>query len=270
MLILPGRGARGQRPSGPVVLNRQSVHSQWLDDLFLPLSLDASGRDFGRYRVVREVRGTAPSFQPSPWPLGSAFRSVSGGCYSYGGNPTDTYQTNFTIAFWFRTRDTAQTNKYLLERDRNGLSIIYGYVANSIEVFSTFYTGSDPRTGSQITVDDTLWHHIAYTYDGSTWAGYKDGQQVFSTARTFSMPNTASARINIGNNDDLNANPDVELAHVLMRPVAMPAAAIWQLWEPNTRWDLYWVPGRTLYLDLAAGGGGGSTRRFLSLLGVGP
>ena len=29
-------------------------------------------------------------------------------------------------------------------------------------------------------LEDTEWHHIAYTYDGVTWSGYIDGIQVFT------------------------------------------------------------------------------------------
>jgi hypothetical protein len=102
---------------------------------------------------------------------------------------------NFTIEFWIKLASTGQTNKYVIARNNSvgsGQSaIIYGFVANKFEFFADSYTGTDPRTGSQITVADTNWHHIGYTYDGTTWAGYLDGASVFSTSRTFSL-STAS------------------------------------------------------------------------------
>ena len=52
---------------------------------------------------------------------------------------------------------------------------------------SSSYTGDNPRTGSQIPIANTDWHQVAYTYDGSTWAGYRDGENIFSLPRTFSL-----------------------------------------------------------------------------------
>src|SRR5439155_1685078 len=60
-------------------------------------------------------------------------------------------------------------------------------VNNTVEFYASGFTGSDPRPGSGIVLNDTNFHHIAYKYDGVTWAGFLDGQPVFSVARTFSL-----------------------------------------------------------------------------------
>ena len=246
-----------RRPTGPFALDlSHPLAVRLLGDLYVPFHL-RSGLSVvrrGGGAGVLSVSGNRPSPGPAPDPLGWAMQSVSGGAFTVPTNATDTYQTNFAIAFWVRCRSTGQANKYLLERDRNGLSIIYGYVANAVEVFSSFYTGSDPRTGSQITVSDTQWHHIAYTYDGATWSGYLDGRVVFSTARTFSMPSTASSTAVLGNNWDLTANPDIDLAEVLMVPYALSAAEVAYLWAPSTRWDLHGQRRRTYFVPAGAGG----------------
>jgi Concanavalin A-like lectin/glucanases superfamily len=103
--------------------------------------------------------------------------------------------THFTISFWMKSATPNPPQTYIICRCHVGgvgqTALIYGYVASTVEFYATGFTGSDPRTGSQITVNDTFWHHIVYDYDGTTWSGYKDGVQIFSTARTFSLSTIA-------------------------------------------------------------------------------
>lgn len=98
---------------------------------------------------------------------------------------------NFTLSLWFKPSSTTQSNKYILSRNNsvgtNQSAIIYEYVNDQVEFYATGYTGSDPRTGSQIPIIDTNWHNITYSYNGTTWAGYLDGVNVFSTSRTFGL-----------------------------------------------------------------------------------
>ena len=108
--------------------------------------------------------------------------------------------TNFTLAFWFKPANLTQTNTYILERaaaggadPNNGYAVLWEYANNQVEFYAGDYTGSNPRTGSGLTLSDTNWHHIIYTYDGSTWEGYLDGANVFSTARTFTLDGGAGA-----------------------------------------------------------------------------
>jgi len=96
----------------------------------------------------------------------------------------------FTILLW--VAGSAGSNQYLASRV-NDAAIIYQFTTDTVEFFSSGYTGSDPRTGSQISLpasDTTTPHLIAYVYDAGTWSGYKDGSQVFSVSRTFSLPGT--------------------------------------------------------------------------------
>ena len=110
---------------------------------------------------------------------------------------------SFTYELWFKSTNTAQTNTYLLQNSSptgTQNSIIYNYVSNKIEFFALGYTGSNPRSGSQLTVSDTNWHKIDYTYNGTTWAGYLDGSQIFATKTTFSL-STHAGPLYIGGAD---------------------------------------------------------------------
>lgn len=80
----------------------------------------------------------------------------------------------------------------------NNAAVIYGFVADTVEFFSIGYSGSNPRTGSQISLpssDTSTPHLIGYVYDGTTFKGYKDGVQVFSNTMTFSLPSSTALYI---------------------------------------------------------------------------
>lgn len=81
-------------------------------------------------------------------------------------------------------------SSYLLSRAGNSAAIIHNYVSGKVEFFATNYTGTDPRTGSQIdlsAVDTTIPHQIAYRYDNGNWSGILDGVEVFNVSRTFAL-----------------------------------------------------------------------------------
>lgn len=121
------------------------------------------------------------------------------GLYHYVNIPSTpdlVISNRFTIEFWFRSDDLNQFQKHLISY--NGinpsarLGVIYDFANDQIEFWSNGHTGTDPRSASSIPVTDTNWHHIAYSYNGTNWVGYKDGVQVFSWTRTFvlsTLPN---------------------------------------------------------------------------------
>ena len=99
---------------------------------------------------------------------------------------------NFAISLWFKPSQVSQTNTYLLSKltsggGDNAYSVIWQYTTNCVEFYSGSYSGTNPRTGSCMTVADTNWHNIVYTYNGNIWQGYLDNKQVFSTTETFSL-----------------------------------------------------------------------------------
>lgn len=106
-------------------------------------------------------------------------------------DPSLRLTNNFTIAFWMKAANLTQTNKYILSKN-NFYAILWEYVNNTVEFFALGFAGPDnPRVGSQIVVADTDWHYIVYAYDGSTWMGYKDGKEVFSLIKTFTLGTSA-------------------------------------------------------------------------------
>lgn len=118
--------------------------------------------------------------------------------------PFDGSNGPFTFAFWFRATSNAQSNTYIFTfTDAGGgnqTSIIYEYVNDAVEFYTTA-GGASPRTGSQIAVADTSWHHVAYRKSASgasEWAYFLDGTKtVINASINFTLP-TGTDRLCMG------------------------------------------------------------------------
>lgn len=96
---------------------------------------------------------------------------------------------------------TGQAATGYLACRQNNAAIIHNFVAGQVEFFATGYSGSDPRTGSQIplsNVDTTVPHLIVYRYDNGQWSGLLDGVEIFNVARSFGCL-ASHATIYVGN-----------------------------------------------------------------------
>lgn len=127
---------------------------------------------------------------------GPTFDSANGGSIVFDGindyvnlgtniNFSD-YINGFTIGFWVKVLNTSQFRRYLFSKRNtvgtdNQFSIIYGYVANTFELYGGVSGGASQniRTNSQISVNDNNWHFLYYTV-GATTTGYLDAISKFT------------------------------------------------------------------------------------------
>lgn len=135
----------------------------------------------------------------------------------------------WAILFWFKSNSTLQSTKYIsaFSTGANQISVIYEYVANRIEMFTTGHTGTAPRTGSQITIGDTLWHHIAYRKAASGTAEYAyflDGvKTVINASATTTFPATGTPNTVLLNSAAMAAStPDAQLAEYAVYEGTVP------------------------------------------------
>lgn len=101
--------------------------------------------------------------------------------------------SGFTFMAQFSLKNAEQAKKYFMclnPPDATQMAIIYGYVNNTFELYSDGPNYSAIRTGSQIVVEDTDMHTIAYTYDGAKLLGYLDGAKVVDVIPAISMFST--------------------------------------------------------------------------------
>jgi hypothetical protein len=108
----------------------------------------------------------------------------------------------FTFSAWMKSAYPCTTGMYFYGRMPLGQNaqqhaLICGYATNQVEFYASGYFGADPRAGSSLSIPDDGWHQYAYTYNGSVWAGYCDGEPVFSTNRLFSLAFTDDFTINL-------------------------------------------------------------------------
>ena len=125
-------------------------------------------------------------------------------------DPALRISNRFTLAFWMKADTMAQSQTYLIHRSLNQVAVIYEYVDNHVELFSGSATGDDPRTGSQMAIPDTDWHHVAYTYDGTTLRGYIDGTEQISVTKSFTL-STNTGDWNFGSAAGATGNFDGKL-----------------------------------------------------------
>lgn len=137
---------------------------------------------------------------------------------------------NFTIEFWFKTQSVSQTQKYIFSKggSSNQYAIIYEYVDNQMEFYSFGgSTGADPRNVSQIAINDTNWHHIAYTYNGTSFTGYRDGNLVFTaTGLVFNLNPLSGSNLFLGSSPIGGANPGMNMDEFRMWNRALSQAEI--------------------------------------------
>lgn len=112
--------------------------------------------------------------------------------------------SNFAVCLTFKFNSIGQGSRYVISERAVGevvgsfqFSIVYGFVTNTFELHGANggYSGSDPRPGSKIVVADVLPHTLIYSYDGVTFSGYLDGNQIFSYAISFSVGVSGTGRI---------------------------------------------------------------------------
>lgn len=102
------------------------------------------------------------------------------------------FNNEFTFMIVGKITDLTQTKKYVLNLAVTSdaqISIIYGYVTNTFELYNGAMIG-DLRTGSQIPIADTSLHSITYTLSNGMLKGYLDGNELINVSKTFNNTQT--------------------------------------------------------------------------------
>ena len=108
-----------------------------------------------------------------------------------------------------KVTDTGADNKY---------SLLWEFVDNSIEFYAGLageFTGTNPRTGSAIIINDTDLHQIIYNYNGTNWQGFKDSINIFDTTRTFSLM-TSTGNLLFATFTGTSSFANIKIKHILI------------------------------------------------------
>ena len=111
---------------------------------------------------------------------------------------------------------------------------------------------------SGLTFANDLWRLVTYTWDGTTSRIYHNGQQTNTSATSPNGGAVTVAGVWTNPHDGFasqgTAPTGTRVADARFYARCLTATEVWQLYDPVTRWDLYWVPGRRVFFDVGASG----------------
>jgi len=286
-VAIPGRAAKGLRISGPFALNVGSTQALGLVQCY-PLVP-------GSATPLLEQRRNQPGSPKNSLSLGARGDAAIVGVdfdgtddrvdYNYRGfDPANSVQ-GFSVAAWIRPDVIDQANlQYVWHAHQSGdaaFATQFGIASNTTAVGATQVTVTTTG-GTSVTANSPanvlsvgVWAHVIGTWNGGMTA---------STACTFFVNGRSVATTSVGNGtapviaatgsvslggrifDNSRAYNGV-IAHVCVYNRVLSAHEAWSLYDPATRWDLYWVPGRRVFFDVGAAAAAGATWR-MNLLGI--
>lgn len=241
----PARGSRP--PAGPLTLNRDSARANGLLALW-PLQTDPRNlvaRDVGS--VSGTVAFTASGDLPG---------AVIGSAGAYVALPWNTAiwpttQTMpFSLSLWFAT---SQSTSLCLIGARGGGGQLY--LGSQSTTSLLWYQGGNVVNPTVSGLRDGRMHQLLISSNGNLADAsgaklYVDGLFVASATPANSVAFGTDVRAGTdqgGTGDTLSG----AIGHIGLWNRELQANEVWALYDPDTRWDWYWV-GRRLYVDVPA------------------
>jgi hypothetical protein len=253
-IITPQRGI--QRPLWPFAVNRDSPQAEGLVGWwpFLPAG---GGQAFD---LVGGNHGTLNNMNlNSDWvtdPMALSALNFIRANNSYVAVPDADIlnPAQFTVSAWISTTQTTD-GSLACKAAASGGSGYWLAIGFGLPAVAGLYVG-DAVGGfvhGSILINDGLWHSIVGTYDGTTAKIYVDGALDNSGART-----GTSGTHTLGFGSAIDGGPGSSytglLADIRLYNWALPADLIAAMFDPRTRWDLYYpLRQRVWALPLAAG-----------------
>lgn len=150
--------------------------------------------------------------------------------------------STWTLSFWIKRPAPAQANKYVMNRGNNW-AVLYGYTTGQLEFFASGYSGTDPRTGTGVSLSADTWSHIAYVRgvapadspvpDLQSWQVYVNGALAYTTTRTFSLAQQSAnfSPLMVGGFDASTGRFLGSLFDVAIHPIGLRDAEVKRLYE---------------------------------------
>ena len=128
---------------------------------------------------------------------GATFSTINNGVLVFDGTTSDRIDvTNpgisqqFSVSSWVYCTNVASSNNIVSKNGPYFMRIVSSKVRFNVLAGSWLF-----QNGTTILTNNT-WYNLAMVYDGSTWKGYINGEQEFSTSKTGTI--TSNAPLYIG------------------------------------------------------------------------
>jgi hypothetical protein len=144
----------------------------------------------------------------------------------------------FTISFWFRTEEGSNTVQLFHKQQLfplRGINIIKISGTSRIQATISTPTGSDTVQGTT-SVNGDGWHHIAVTRDADVHTIWLDGVTEATSVSGFTGSVENQEDIRLGH---LISHLDGDLTDIRIYNRALTSTEIFNLWQPETRFELY-------------------------------
>lgn len=161
---------------------------------------------------------------------------------------------NFTIASYLKIVSIADGDVFWSRGT-------YGDVGFYFQVYAHKFTFASLTDLTQGTLDPlglTGWHKFIVVKNGTAISFYLDGVlDPNTTSGSHSPASNTSTSLKLGSYSDGTLAPEMKWFEFAAWNRALSAPEVWSLYDPRTRYDLFWVPRRSAPKKAAAGGGGG-------------
>lgn len=137
----------------------------------------------------------------------------------------------------------------MMNFETNGSTNHYPFIGGNV-YNGIFRSSTRPNCGASL-VDLTKFHLLTVTTDGTNWTIYQNSAQLYQTAADASVSMPSTGRIGSNNFDYYG---DVGWVGLWNR--ALTPAEVWSLYDPRTRYDLFWRRSKTYSFKAPAAGGG--------------
>lgn len=223
---------------------------KWMD----PSSRTLWMQDLGTLKTGIETASFPPTLQGTPTGMGLYCNNPFGSGVAFPwalGSQTSylTLRMVFRTVAWtgpFTALFDSPTREAAWFFDTNGDASFSG--GGSIFGFALTLTGLTP--GADLRYD------LVMSVGPNTSDVYVNGQLFSSTGSFFGLQ-TPSETWYFGSNPSGGTAPNYILETVQYFTKQLSAQEVFALYDPPTRWDLYWVPSTRVVFDLAAAAGGG-------------
>ena len=268
--VITGRTRRlySRPPNPPYVLNSDCIQAQGLV-AFWPMG-EPSARSYYNYaRRGLDLLTQTGTMTLGPGPGGSDLAPGNTGATGNYLSVSRAIVTAvpFTFANWFLAASTTAFMNLIIVSDTVG-NAYFNYGLATLTAGTVHAGTNDNNAETTTTYSVNTWNHACGVYNGvASRSAFLNGggKATNTTSSTPSGLNLTELGGFINTYGMLNGR----MTHACIWDRALSDTEVWLLYEPKTRWDLYYQPGRKTYSIGAPAAGGRTTRNTLaSPLGV--